>query len=365
MRNLVILVGVVFLLSGLARAENTEYLVTGNKPGYIHILDMKQQKVVRSLKIPGARHTVFSFTPSPDGRIIYALTNGMKSLVGLDSDSGKQVFRADFGEGDIRRQAFFAFDISRDGRELYVYQLSSRMMLSEYRELPTRIAVYDTSAGLHARPVRTFEAPRRIHMLMKSVDDKWLYAVGFDIYKMNPETGKIVETLPLRNWKLKNRSLPDVLDFWPLWDQTDIFSTPVYSVKTDKAADDPAAYKTGLLTLDLKSGKYQINDFENTSVLIFSTVISPDGKQAFGTYTQLSRIDLKQHKLTGRIDQDHTYYAVNISGDGKQVYVGGAACDVATYDAASLKKTGQIFLPEGCGDQSTASLRMIHRERLK
>lgn len=365
MRFIILLLGSVMLLSGLTQAETTEYLVTGNKPGYIHILDMKQQKVVRSLKIPAARHTVFSFAPSPDGRIIYVLTNGMKSLVGLDSDSGKQVFRADFGEGDIRRQAFFAFDISRDGRELYVYQLSSRMMLSEYRELPTRIAVYDTSAGLHARPVRTFEAPRRIHMLMKSTDDKWLYAVGFDIYKMNPETGEIVETLPLRNWKLKNRSLPDVLDFWPLWDQTDIFSTPVYSVRTDKAADDPAAYKTGLLTLDLKTGKYQINDFENTSVLIFSTVISPDGKQAFGTYTQLSRIDLKHHKLTGRIDQDHTYYAVNISGDGRQVYVGGAACDVATYDAGTLKKTGQIFLPDDCGDQSTASLRIIHRETLK
>ena len=365
MRKIVMFLGAVFLLSTGVQAENTEYLITGTKPGFIHILDMKKQKVVRSHEIPNAGRTVFSFAPSPDGKIVYVLTNRMKSIVGLDIDTGEQVFRADFIKGDIRRQAFYAFDISRDGKELYVYQLSTRIMLSEYQQLPTRIAVYDTSSGLKAEPIRTFEAPRRIHMLMKSTDDKWLYALGFDIYKMNPQTGEIVETLPLRNWSLKNRSLPDVLDFWPLWDQTDIFSTPVYSVKTDKAADDPGAYKTGLMTLDLDTGKYEINDFEDTSVLIFSTVVSPTGKHAFGTYTQLTKIDLETHTLAGRIDQDHTYYAVNISADGKQVYVGGAACDVATYDPDTLTKTGQIFLPKGCGDQSTSSMRMIQRETLK
>ncbi len=365
MRRIVIVLTAVFLFSSGVQADTTEYLITGTKPGYIHILDMAQQKVVRSHAVPNAGRTVFSFTPSPDGKVVYVMTNRMKSIVGLDIDTGEQVFRADFVEGDIRRQGFFAFDVSRDGKELYVYQLSTQIMLSEYKQLPTRIAVYDTSSGLEAQPIRSFDVPRRIHMLMKSKNDKWLYALGFDIYKMNPENGEIVETLPLRNWTLENRSLPDVLDFWPLWDQTDIFSTPVYSVKTDKAVDDPAAYKTGLMTLDLDSGKYEINDFENTSVLIFSTVVSPAGKYAFGTYTQLSKIDLKTNTLAARVDQDHTYYAVNISGDGGQVYVGGAACDVATYDPENLKKIGQIFLPKGCGDQSTASLRMIQRETLK
>ena len=370
MRRIILFLGSVFLLStGLissaVQAETTEYLMTGSKPGIIHILDMKQQKVVRSHEIPDAGRTVFSFAPSPDGKIIYVLTNRMKSIVGLDIDTGEQVFRADFQEGDIRRQAFFAFDISRDGKELYVYQLSNQVLLSEYKQLPSRVAVYDTSSGLEAEPIRAFDAPRRVHMLMKSADDKWLYAVGFDIYKMNPENGEIVETLPLRNWTLENRSLPDVLDFWPMWEQTDVFSTPVFSVKTDKAADDPGAYKTGLLTLDLASGDYNINDFEDTSVLIFSTVVSPTRKHAFGTYTQLTKVDLETNTLAARIDQDHTYYAVNISSDGKHVYVGGAACDVATYDADTLKKIGQIFLPKGCGDQSTSSFRMIQRETLK
>ncbi len=359
-----ILAVVLLTFSGAAAAETTEYLITGNKPGLLHVLDMKQQKVVRSHRIPDAGRTVYSLTPSPDGQVVYALTNRMKSISGINVDTGEQVFRADFNEGDIRRQAFFAMDISRDGREIYVYQMSTRVLLSEYQQLPTRVAVYDTSAGLNAEPVRTFEAPRRIHMLMKSTDDKWLYAMGFDIYKMDPITGEIVETLPLRNWTLKNRSLPDVLDFWPLWDQTDIFSTPVYSVRTDKAADDPSAYKTGLLTLDLKTGAYEINDFEDTSVLIFSTVVSPTKKHAFGTYTQLTKVDLETNTLAKRVDQDHTYYAVNVSADGSEVYVGGAACDIATYETENLTKTGQINLPDACGDQSTATLRMIRRETL-
>lgn len=364
MRKILILLGMVLLISQVVQAKSTEYLVTAAKPNYIHVLDMKKQKIVRSLKIPDAGHTIYSFTLSPDGKVVYVLVKGMKSLVGLDIDTGEQVFRADFNEGDIRRQAFYAIDISRDGKELYVHQLSTQIMLSEYKQLPTRIAVYDTSSGLNARPIRSFEAPRRIQMLMKSVDDKWLYAVGFDIYKMNPENGEIVETFPLRNWKLKNRSVPDMFTVWPMWEQTDIFSAPVFSVKTDKAPDDPEAYKTGLLTLDLDTGKYEINDFENTSAVIFTTVVSPDKKHAFGTYTQLTKIDLETHSLAGRIDQDHTYYTVNVSHDGSQVYIGGTACDVATYDPDTLKKIGQIFLPM-CGDQSLTSLRMIHRETLK
>ncbi|MBL4800417.1 MAG: hypothetical protein JKY45_00900, partial [Emcibacter sp.] len=112
MRLILILLSLAFLLSAGARADSTEYLITGTKPGYIHILDMEKQQVVRSHKIPNAGRTVFSFAPSPDGKIIYVLTNRMKSIVGLDSDTGEQVFRADFIEGDIRRQAFYAFDVT-------------------------------------------------------------------------------------------------------------------------------------------------------------------------------------------------------------------------------------------------------------
>jgi hypothetical protein len=61
-----------------------------------------------------------------------------------------------------------------------------------------------------------------------------------------------------------------------------------------------------------------------------------------------------------RIDVDHTYYAINISSDGREVYLGGAMDDIGVYSTDSLKRLDIIRLPGG-GDQATASLRLVRR----
>lgn len=114
------------------------------------------------------------------------------------------------------------------------------------------------------------------------------------------------------------------------------------------------------MTLDLKTGKLAYDDFEETAALIFSSVVSPSGTEAFGVYTQLTKIDTVSNTLAKRVDLDHTFYAINISTDGREVYIGGAMCDVATYDAQTLEKKGNIKLP-GCTDQTLATLRVIRR----
>ena len=60
----------------------------------------------------------------------------------------------------------------------------------------------------------------------------------------------------------------------------------------------------------------------------------------------------------GRVDLDHSYYAVNISSDGKEVYIGGTLADIAVYDAETLEKLGQIDMP-GEANQALATLRVI------
>jgi hypothetical protein len=104
-----------------------------------------------------------------------------------------------------------------------------------------------------------------------------------------------------------------------------------------------------------------MRDFENTSVVIFSSVINPvRPSEAFGVYTQLTKVDLDKQAVVGRVDLDHTYYAINISSDGKEVYVGGAMNDIGVYDAATLKRIGEIKLPGGA-DQSVAGIRVVQR----
>lgn len=345
--------------------KEQEYILTAAKPDQIYAIDADEGKVMRTYTVANAGGSVYSFTPNSDGSRIYALVNKMRSITGIDVDSGEEVFRADFpaeGIGSIQHQGFFAMDISPDGNEIFAYRMRTRIHPSEYEVLQPEIAVFSTADGLDAEPVRVLEAPRRIHLLMMARDGKSIYAMGFDIFRMDAQTGEVLETIPLRNWTREHASIPDILDFWPLWEQSGIFSTPVYYVNTAAPLDSPEAYKTGLLRLDLKTGEHNIRDIENTSVLMFSSVINPkDHDKAYAVYTQLSKVDLAGVGVTERIDLDHTYYAINISSDGSELYVGGAACDVAIYDSETLEKKKRIFLPDPCGDQGVSSLRMMRR----
>jgi len=347
------------LIGGPAGAK--DYLLTGTKPDKLLLVDPAARKVERVYTVPEAAPGLLTITPSPDGKRAYVICNRWESVVGIDLDSGDVVFRADFSTPEVRTKAMFGMDVSPDGKELFVFLSPVSLKADEYQVQPTRIAVYDTGAGLGAQPSRSFEAPRRTAVLALSKDGSKLYAVSWDIYVLDPQTGSITDTLRLRTWERANMSEPDVLDVWPQWDATGIFSTPYYAVRTDLSPDDPAAYKTGLATLDLASGAFATQDFEDTSAIIFSTVVNPvRSNEVYGVYTTLSKIDRAEGALVERIDLDHTYYAINIASDGSELYVGGTMNDIGIYDTQTMEKLGAIQMPDGA-DQALSSLRLIQR----
>ncbi len=332
-----------------------DYIITGAKPDKLFVIDPVTQTVKHEFRIPDARGMVTSIVPSPDGKIAYVLVNKFESIVGMDLDTGKVVFRADLSTPTERVKSVFAFDVTPDGREIIVHELPTKLGLGEYHVGDARFSVYDTRAGVSAKPVRQFPAPRRVHMVLSKRDGKSFYALGFELYEFDRQTGSEISKRGVRSWERPGYSIPDVLAFWPVSEPTGIFSTPAYSTEGEKA-------KTSLMTLDLGSGKLAYNDFEETAALIFSTVVSPSAPEAFGVYTQLTKIDTAKNVLAKRVDLDHTFYAVNISSDGKLVYLGGAMCDIATYDAQTLEKKGNIKLP-GCTDQSLATMRVVRRSK--
>jgi len=101
-------------------ASAAEYLLTVTRPNNLHIIDPAKRAVVRSIAIPGDGVPGSIVVPK-DGKIAYVLTNRMESVVGIDLDSGKPVFRADFSTPQRRVKGFFAVAVSEDGRELYVH----------------------------------------------------------------------------------------------------------------------------------------------------------------------------------------------------------------------------------------------------
>ena len=355
------LVGIALLTATTALAAlKRDYIVTAAKPDRLFVIDPASRSIAAEFRIPNANDFLGAIVPAPDGRIAYILVNKMESISGIDLDSGKEVFRANLSSSGERVKCLFAFDVTPDGKELIVYELPVRLGLSEYQVQDTRFAVFNTRAGLDAKPVRQFAAPRRVHTVLARKDGKSFFAIGFDLYEFDRASGKQLNQKGIRNWTYAGHSTPDLLAFWPVSEPTGVFATPLYSsVPPSSGSGEPIA-KTALMTLDLTSGDLQYHDFENTSALIFSAVLSPSRTEAFGVYSQLSKIDTRSNTLAKRVDLDHTYYSVLVSSDGKEVYTAGAMCDVTIFDAATLEKKGNVKLT-GCSDQAITSPRVIRR----
>jgi quinohemoprotein amine dehydrogenase beta subunit len=341
---------------GANLAHASDLIITGAKPDRLFIIDAASRSVRAEHRVAGAEGQIFTIVLSPDQRTAYLLVDRMERVVGISLESGREVFRADLSTAGERVKCFFAMAVSKDGKELMIYELPTQLKASEYVVQDPRFAVFRTDAGLEAKAVRSYAAPRRVHMLLPRPNGTTFYAVGFDLYEYEWKSGRLIGTRGIQQWNIPGHAKPDLLAFWPVTEPTGIFTSPIY---TEVKKGDINTPTTSLMTLDLKSGDLSYADFEPTSALIFSTVLSPDKKHAYGVYTTLTSIDVDGRRLEKRVPLDHTFYDVNVSTDGREIYLGGTNCDVAFYDAASLAKKANLKLP-GCSDQALSTLRVIH-----
>ncbi|HLO75605.1 MAG TPA: quinohemoprotein amine dehydrogenase subunit beta, partial [Magnetospirillum sp.] len=359
MKRVPLLAAAALIALAAGAAEAKEYLLTAAKPNKLVLIDPAARKVERTYDIPGPGPSPWTVVPSPDGKIAYVLTDQYESISGIDLDSGKEVFRTAIKAEGKRTKILPAIDISPDGKELYAILSPVKLLPSEYQVQDTTLAVFSTEAGTTAKPVREFKVPRRIAQLYTAKDGKTVYGLGWDLYGIDPRTGKVKVTSKLTNLKRTNFTPPDILAYWPQFEQTGVFSTPYFVGRTDLPPTDPAAFQTGLLTLDLANGAVKLREFENTAVPIFSSVVNPANRdEVFTVYSHLSKVNLRDKKLIDRVPLAHSYYTINISGDGKEVYTGGTLCDVGIHSTADLKQVGRVEIP-GCADMVHGSLRVI------
>lgn len=337
-----------------------DYIVTGAKPDRLFVIDPGTERVVSEYHIPGARDFVSNIVPSPDGKIAYVLVNGAQSIVGIDLRTGGEVFRADLSSPGELVNCMFSFDVTPDGKELIVYEHRTRVGLDEYTVEPARFAIFSTAAGLHAKPLREFSAPRLIQAILARDNDRSFYALWPEVYEFDLKTGRLLDKRGILHWQRRNHSNADLSVSSTAREATGLFAAPVYSTLTGPGLPPGGVAETSLMTLSPRSGQVEYHDFGRTTAPIFSTIIGPGRRWAFGLYTQLTKIDMRRWTVAGHVDLDHTYYSVNVSPDGKEVFAGGAMCDIAIYDARSLVRKGDIRLP-GCGDQALATLRVIQR----
>lgn len=343
-----------------AEAAASDFLVVVNRPNNLQLVDLKQRKVVNTCELPG------DFGPgtvamSPDHRTAYVLTNRFENIYGVDIDSCEIRFSARQSQGDERVKSIGSIAVSPDGSEVYTHQNPTRLLIDRYEVQPARIAVFDTSAGLDAKPARTFPAPRQITIMATGADGT-LYMGGRDIFAMNMQTGAVTMALPSQSVGDPLESLRDSLTVWPIGAINNEMVRMYSAAQFKDASQDmeTAEWVWGFERVDLETGESEARVFGPLEVVLFSGMARPsDPNQFYGVLTQLKRFDVSQRKELGSVDLDHSYYCINFSTDGSEIYLAGTFNDIAVYDADTLEKLGNIELPGG--DMSLANTRVFSR----
>jgi len=72
--------------------------------------------------------------------------------------------------------------------------------------------------------------------------------------------------------------------------------------------------------------------------MAYSVILSPDRKKAYGVMDDLTVIDLAKKTYTASVPiKEGTCYGVNVSADGRKIYVGGGGSTLTIFDAQTLK----------------------------
>ncbi|WP_116133490.1 quinohemoprotein amine dehydrogenase subunit beta [Tropicimonas sp. IMCC34043] len=359
------LISVLALATGLGLSAMPlaarDLLVTTAKDNTLYVFDATERSLIQSCPI-GGQVMPGVIVMSPDSSIAYLVVNLWEDVIGIDLATCEKVFHAVGSSKDVTRKSMASLAVSRDGTEIYAIRNQVRKLIDRYETLPPEFVVFDAEAGLDAQPKASFEAPRRV-TVMAAGDTGLVYAAGHDIFAIDPSDGTTTVAIPNAHWDMPRHSPPDVLAFWPIGTQNDEFLL-MYSAAlfTDETMSDIADFVWGYSTVDLKTGETDVRDFASFEVIMFSGVRNPvRPNELFGVYTQLSKHDVDTGELIKRVDLPHTYYVINISSDGSEVYVGGTNADIGVYDTETLERIGEMQIPTGA-DMAITTLQIAKAE---
>ena len=110
-----------------------------------------------------------------------------------------------------------------------------------------------------------------------------------------------------------------------------------YVAVIPRAFDYQAAAPPWRLTIDA-AGTVGDIPIKGDPAFAYSVIFSPDKKTVYGTMDDLTAIDVAKKKYAASVPHpEGTSYGINVTSDGKKIYVGGGGATLMVYDASTLK----------------------------
>jgi hypothetical protein len=291
--------------------------------GMIQVIDGDRDAIVAKIPLHGwLREAALS----SDKNFMYVTAS--RHLIHKVSLAEDKVVATVDVSGDGWDRFIFGFVIAPDDRSAYAAMMSRTARGGEAVVGAPVVAQIDLASG---KILRSVEVPWGVARLVLVKGGRQVYALGKDIYKIDTTAAdmKIVETVPMfeKKW--------NVLPLWAYtWENGGLLAANYYTPEI-----------MGLVTVDEKTGEIGDIPIHGDPVLAYSVIFTPDRKTAYAVMDDLTVIDLQTRKYGPVVPlKQGTSYAVNLSSDGKKIYVGSGGPSVTVFDAKTLKPMKMLRL---------------------
>ncbi len=316
--NTLRLVGIVAVLAAAwgrpAQARDRFYHLG---QGMIEVIDGDRDAVVAKIPLRGWMREA---AVTSDKKFMYFAAS--RHLVHKVSLAENKVVATVDVNGDGWDRFIFGFAMAGDDGTAFAGMMSRTTRQGEAVVGAPVVAQIDLASG---KILRSVEVPWGVAELVTVKGGQQVYAIGKDLYKIDAAGPAlaIVETVPMfeKKWNIL-----------PLWDYT-----------WENGGLGAANYYTpdgmGILLVDQKTGDVKGIPIAGDPALAYSVVVAPGRKTAYAVMDDLTVIDLEHGKYGPIVPltKQGTSYAVNLSSDGKKIYVGSGGPSVTVFDAATLK----------------------------
>ena len=284
--------------------------------GMVQVIDGDTDAIVADIPVNGwIRESGFT----ADRKFLYVVTK--RHLIHkIDLAEMQVVSTIDTGGAGWDR-FIYGFDLAPDGKTAFVNLLSRTTRKGEAVVAPPKLAQIDLENG---RIMRSIEMPWGSTSLVSVKNSTSIYVIGKDIVKVDVsgKKMKVIGTYPMfeKKWNIL-----------PLWDYTmengGVFMVNYYTPEL-----------MGLVSIDTHSGEIKDIPLNGPPVFAYSVMLSPDKKKVYAVMDELTVIDLETRSYEHVIPiPGGTHYAINVSSDGRKIYVSGGGATTTIFDAKSLK----------------------------
>lgn len=348
------LLGAALLVSsGSAPASAKDILLQGMIHNQLNILDGDTDEIVGTVTTKGKKVTNFTWDPK-DLDKVYTITDWGQQIEQLDL-AGKKVVRTfRTGSGNVKVRALDIEIHPTDPNLLYALSLRQRWLSDEIVDMTPAVLVFDLTTE---KVVKEIEIPRGCTNIFFGYDGSEFYVTGRDVFVYDPKTGKQVNFLGLAHPTQTGLDPQISLNIWRLHDQSGMAMILVGS----QATANNLTYQ-GYYTIDLKKksteGSMRLVPEIGPLYNQFSAVVSPDRKYYYMVLNKVEKRDFATNVLLATADVDKSYYTIQVSSDGKKVYLGGGGDSILIYDTETMKLRKKIDTP---GDAVLTHFRVQRR----